>query len=149
MKRIDKFEEEKISVKKFFDNNGINCENFIFSKGEEPCDIYCKDTGQQFQITWNEHDFQKKIRTAPSGTMITQSRTIEEELDDFIFTPVMKKVAVYGKSAHGIILLVISPKNFPFGEKELEQAKNKILNIQNNFFTEIFLVCPTNNIKIF
>lgn len=148
MERIDKFEEEKISVEKFFKNSGINCENFIFSKGEEPCDIYCK-TEQQFQITWNEHDFQKKIHTAPSGTMITQSRTIEEELDEFIFTPVMKKVTAYGKSARGIILLVVSSKNFPFGNNELEQVKNKILNIQNNFFTEIFLVCPTNNIKIF
>ena len=118
-------------------------------KGEEPCDIYCKNTEQQFQITWNEHDFQKKIHTTPSGINIEQLRTIEKELDDLIFTPVIKKITAYGKSAHGIILLVISPKNFPFGDKELEQAKNKILNIQNNFFTEIFIVCPTNNIKIF
>ena len=128
MKKIDTFEEEKISLKKFFNNNEVNCENFIFLKGEEPCDIYCEDTKQQFQITWNEHDFQAKIHTTPSGTMITQSRTIEEGLNDFIYQPILKKIIAYGKSAQGIILLVVSPKNFPFGNKEIEQAKNKILN---------------------
>jgi len=146
---MNKFEEEKIGVKRFFKNQNINCENFIFLKKDEPCDVYCENTKQQFQVTWNEHSFQAKIHPIITGKLIEQLRSIKDVLDEFILSPTTKKINIYGKSAEGIILLVISSKNFPLNDGYIQEVRDIILRDNNNFFKEIYLVCPTQNIKIF
>lgn len=148
---MDQFEEEKITVKKFFSNQGIDCDNFIFSKKEEPCDVYCENTDQEFQITWSEHLFQGKIRT--DKRYDPPARTIEEKINDVIITPVLKKINDYGKSAKEIILLVpYHHKSSHFDKinnSYLVEAKNKIKSNNKIFFKEIYLVCTDKNVSFF
>lgn len=140
------YEEEKNTVELFLKNQEINYKKFALYKGrEEPCDIYCPDTAQQFQITWNRHDFQYKIK---KQKIVESCIKIDDALDIFIVDPIRKKM-IYGKSAKDIILLIKSPTKFPFGNNHLEKAKKEILSLKNNYFEEIYLVCPKYNIKLY
>ena len=106
MNKLSKFEKEKMTVEKFYSNNDINTTSYNFTdECEEPCDIRCENTGEKFQVTWNEHEFQGKIRTQKG--MVLQGGSLDKYLDQFILEPINKKISLYGKSARGIILLVI------------------------------------------
>ncbi|MFH0840968.1 MAG: hypothetical protein V1865_03260 [bacterium] len=145
---MEHFEKEKIIVKKFFNNQGIDCDNFVFYKGEqEPCDVYCKTLNKQFQITHSDQEFIKRILTEK---FLKQLRTLDDAIDNIIINPVFKKIKAYGKSAQNIILLVDYKKEWsPILNKYVAIAKNKIKTSPQNFFANIYLVCADKNIKLF
>jgi len=141
------FEEEKIAVKRFFKNSGINCDNFILCEGEnEPCDVYCKNNDQKFQVTWDDHVFQGEIRR---NNFFESTKKVKDRINDIVFDPIKKKLIIYGKSAEGIILLVRSAKNYKFLDNYLKKIKEDISKLENNYFEEIYLVCPKYNRKLY
>lgn len=154
MKKLTQKEQEIIGVERFFKNEGINTANFEFLLEEdEPCDVFCKNIGQGFQLTCNEYKFQEDINVTKESK---QCRLVVDAFYDKILNPIEKKVNAYNESAEGIVLLVISLKEInsffglePLFELKMIECKEKILKMKNNFFSEIFLVCPNNNIKLY
>lgn len=142
---MDKFEIEKIAVKRFLQNNNIDIDNFIFEKKDEPCDVFCKELNQEFQITWAEADFQKEIRVKK---FFSKSRNKEQLIQDYVLKPINNKLK-YGEAAEGIILLINSAKTSPFDENDFKNIKKMITNITNCYFKEIYLVEPNKNTKLF
>lgn len=145
MKPNNNFKEEVITVKRFFENENIDYNNYTFLEGEEPCDVLCVNTEQKFQVTWNEHIYQGMIRTQ---NHVSQMMKISDAVDSFIYNPIIKKTSQYRKSAKGIILLLVSSKEFPFHNSFLFEVIERVSNDTNNFFKSIYLVTPTRNIKI-
>lgn len=149
---MNKFELEKLTVIRFLNNQGIDCENFIFLKKDEPCDVYCENINQEFQVTWNEHEFQNKIHTIPSINGVkfidTAPKKLDQVVNDFIVEPILKKVKRFKESAKDIILLVTAKNDFSPSSGYFEKGKNEILK-ETIFFKEIYIVCPNKNIKIF
>lgn len=145
---MKQFEEEVISVEQFLKNENINFCNFSFSKKDEPCDVYCENTKQQFQIRWSDDKFQKEIRTKKSANIFG---AIEKRIRDIIIDPAFDKIDQYGKSAKDIILLLIYPKGNinKASQIYIEKAKDEIRHKENNYFKEIYLVCPKFNILLY
>ena len=106
---------------------------------------------KKFQVIHADFEFQRKINTVPSGTMVEFSNTPQSTWRKFIIDP-LKKKNKYGKVAKGIILLIDSYTEPPWIEKWVDTFKESSLNLnylKKLGFDEIYLVCPNKNIKVY
>lgn len=149
--------DEIYTVKRFLENAGIKFQftqqNFILSP-EEPVDVFVKDINKKFQVVvadFQHYEILGKTK-AINGVKFIElpARKIEDVIREYIIKPIKKK-SKYRKAAKGVILLLNSPFDPPWVEKQLEiQRKlgfNRIL--KKIGFDEIHIVCPKKNIKVY
>lgn len=143
------------AVRKFLNNNNLRFdESKLEVEPKEPSDI--EYDGKDYQIVSADFEFRRLINTTPkdsNGVIFVEGR-VRNPNDiwiDFIINPLRKK-GKYGKSAEGIILLITSHSEPPWVEKKINLAKNLDSNmheLQKLCFDEIYLVCPTKNIRVY
>lgn len=151
-------QDEVYAVKWFLDNQQTSFElsppNIDHSPAE-PADIWVKDINLKFQVVVSDFELYERLgKSQPDADGIKMvpmpSRNKSDVFREFVIKPLQKK-SKYGASAKGIILLIKTPFDPPWIERdiELQRALGYQKELNKLGFDSIYLVFSNKNVLIF
>ena len=170
---LDKTEIERKCFKRYLKNQNISFkEEEIISNSEENSVIdvsygpkkyqirYCDDKNVSERIKMVKNFRKAKEENNKNGMIknyfkMSKSRGHDEILREVIIKPGEEKINKYLKQARGVTLLICSDLDYSdpiFVKDELENYRKtgqEVFDKSKNLFDEIYLVYPSENIKIY